>query len=102
MNELPTVKYDGWYFFTQKSKGGMPVDEKEVFEICNQVDSYIAAELTESIVSGISYDMLEAHHGILPISRNCFYRRRRIAQKIMKQRMGRIEEEQDGQLRMVW
>lgn len=78
------------------------MNEKEVFEICNQVDSFIAEYLTESIVIGTSYDMLEAHHGILPISRNCFYRRRRIAQKIMKQRMGRIEEEQDGQLRMVW
>ena len=78
------------------------MDEKEVFEICNQVDSYIAAELTESIVKGTSSDMLEAHHGILPISRNCFYRKRRIVQRIMKQRMGRIEEEQNGQLRMVW
>lgn len=78
------------------------MDEKEVFEICNQVDSFIAAELTESIVKRTSYDMLEAHHGILPISRNCFYRKRRIAQRIMKQRMGRIEEEQNGQLRMVW
>lgn len=77
------------------------MDEKEVFEICNQIDSFIAAELTESIVIGTSYDMLEAHHGILPISRNCFYRKRRIVQRIMKQRMGRIEEEQDGQLRMV-
>lgn len=76
--------------------------EQEVFEICNQVDSFIAKELTESIVIGTSYDMLEAHHGILPISRNCFYRRRRIVQKIMKQRMGRIEEEQSGQMRMVW
>nr|DAQ43750.1 MAG TPA: hypothetical protein [Caudoviricetes sp.] len=80
----------------------MPVDEKEVFEICNQVDSFIAAELTESIVIGTSYDMLEAHHGILPISRNCFYRKRRIVQRIMKQKMGRIVEEQSGQLRMVW
>ena len=78
------------------------MDEKEIFEICNQVDSYIAAELTESIVIGTSYDMLEAHHGILPISRNCFYRKRRIEQRIMKQRMGRIVEEQNGQLRMVW
>lgn len=78
------------------------MDEKEVFEICNQVDSFIAAELTESIVKGTSYDMLEAHHGILPISRNCFYRRRRIVQRIMKQRMGRIEEEPNGQMRMVW
>ena len=78
------------------------MDEKEVFEICNQIDSFIAAELTESIVIGTSYDMLEAHYGILQISRNCFYRKRRIVQRIMKQRMGRIEEEQDGQLRMVW
>ena len=78
------------------------MDEKEVFEICNQVDSYIAAELTESIVIGTSYDMLEAHHGILPISRNCFYRKRRIVRKIMEKRMGRIVEEQNGQLRMVW
>ena len=78
------------------------MDEKEIFEICNQVDSYIAAELTESIVIGTSYDMLEAHHGILPISRNCFYRKRRIVQRIMKQRMGWIVEEQNGQLRMVW
>ena len=80
----------------------MPVDEKEVFEICNQVDSYIAAEMTESIVIGTSYDMLEAHHGILPISRNCFYRKRRIAQRIIKQRLGRIVEEPDGQMRMIW
>ena len=80
----------------------MPVDEKEVFEICNQVDSFIVAELTESIVIGTSYDMLEAHHGILPISRNCFYRKRRTVQRIMKQRTGRIVEDQNGQLRMVW
>lgn len=78
------------------------MDEKEVFEICNQIDSFIAAELTESIVIGTSYDMLEAHHGILPISRNCFYRKRRIVRKIMEKRMGRIEEEKGGQLRMVW
>lgn len=78
------------------------MDEKEVFEICNQVDSFIAAELTESIVIGTSYDMLEANHGILPISRNCFYRKRRIVQRIIKQRLGRIVEEPNGQLRMVW
>lgn len=78
------------------------MDEKEVFEICNQVDSFIAAELTESIMIGTSYDMLEAHHGVLPISRNCFYRKRRIVQRIMRQRMGRIVEEQNGQLKIVW
>lgn len=78
------------------------MNEEEVFEICNQVDSFIAEYLAESIVIGTSYDMLEAHHGILPISRNCFYRRRRIVQQIMKQRLGRIEEENGGQLRVVW
>lgn len=89
-------------FLLLKIERGMPVDEKEVFEICNQVDSFIAEYLTESIVIGTSYDMLEAHHGILPISRNCFYRRRRIVRKIMEKRMGRIVEEKNGQLRMVW
>ena len=79
------------------------MDEREVFEICNQVDSFIADYLAESIVKGTSYDLMEAHHGILPISRNCFYlRRRRIVQRIIKQRLGRIEEEQSGQMRMVW
>lgn len=78
------------------------MDEKEVFEICNQVDSFIAKELTESIVIGTSYDMLEAHYGVLPISRNCFYRKRRIVQRIIKQRIGKIVEEKNGQMRMVW
>ena len=80
----------------------MLADRQEVYDICLTVAEFIAAELTESIVIGTSYDMLEAHHGILPISRNCFYRKRRIVQRIMKQRMGRIVEEQNGQLKMVW
>lgn len=78
------------------------MDEKEIYEICMSVDSIIADKLTESIVVGISYDMLEAHYGILPISRNCFYRKRRIVQRIIKQRLGRIVEDPNGQLRMVW
>lgn len=53
------------------------MDEKEIFEICMGVDSFIAAELTESIVRGTSYDMLEAHYGILPISKSHFYRKKR-------------------------
>ena len=102
MELVPTVKFDGWYFFTQNLKGGMCLDEKEIYEICMGVDGFIAAELTESIVRGTSYDMLEAHYGILPISRTHFYRKKRIVQRIIKQRMGRIVEEQNGQLRMVW
>lgn len=101
-NTLPTVKFDGWYFFSQNLKGGMYLDEKEIYEICQSVDAFIADYLAESIVKGTSYDLMEAHHGILPISRNCFYRRRRIVRKIMEKRMGRIVEEKNGQLRMVW
>lgn len=67
------------------------MDEKEVYEICCQIDYFIADRLTESIVKGTSYDMLEAHYGILPISRTNFYRRRRVALRIMKQRVARIE-----------
>ena len=78
------------------------MDEREVFDICNQIDSFIAKELTESIIIGTSYDMLEAHHGILPISRNGFYRKRRIAKRIMKARTARLEEEKNGQLYIVW
>lgn len=78
------------------------MDEKEVFEICNQVDSFIAEYLTESIVIGTSYDMLEAHYGILPISRRTFYRRKEMAQMLIQQGSARIEEENSGQLRIVW
>ena len=78
------------------------MDEKEIYEICMKIDSFIADRLTESIVKGTSYDMLEAHYGILPISRNGFYRKRRIAQKIIRKRMVRIEEDITGQMCMMF
>lgn len=78
------------------------MDEKEIYEICQSVDSFIAAELTESIVRGTSYDMLEAHHGILPISKSNFYRRKGTAQWLIRQRMAHLVEEKNGQMRMVW
>lgn len=78
------------------------MDEKEIFEICQSADSFIADRLTESIVRGTSYDMLEAHYGILPISRRSFYRRKGTAQRLMRQRMAHLVEEKNGQLRMVW
>lgn len=84
-------------------KGGMLVlDKNEIFEICQRVDAVIATELTESIVDGTSFDMLEAHHGILPISRRTFYRRKEMAQMLIQQGSARIEEENSGQLRIVW
>lgn len=83
-------------------KGGMYLDEKEIYEICQSVDSFIAAELTESIVCGTSYDKLEAHHGVLPISRRSFYRRRGTAKRLMRQRMAHLVEEKNGQYMIVW
>ena len=80
----------------------MYLDEKEIYEICMSVDSFIADRLTEAIVRGTSYDMLEAHHGILPISRRTFYRRKEMAQMLIQQGSARIEEENSGQLRIVW
>ena len=52
--------FDGWYFFAQNLKGGMYLDEKEIYEICQSVDAFIADYLAESIVKGTSYDLMEA------------------------------------------
>lgn len=76
------------------------MSEKETYEICNEVDSFIARELTESIIHKVSYDMLEAHYGILPISRRSFYRRRRTAQRLISQRIVHLVVEKNGQLKM--
>lgn len=78
------------------------MDEKEIFEICQSVDSFIAAELTESIVRGTSYDMLEAHHGVIPISRRHFYRKKSTAKRLIRQRMTHLVEEKNGQYMIVW
>lgn len=78
------------------------MDEKEIYEICQSVDAFIAEYLTESIVSRTSYDMLEAHHGILPISRRSFYRRKGTAKRIMRQRMAHLVEEKNGQYMIEW
>lgn len=80
----------------------MYLDEKEIYEICMGVDSIIADKLTESIVIGTSYDMLEAHYGLLPISRRSFYRRRSTAKRLMRQRMCHLVEEKNGQYMIVW
>lgn len=69
------------------------MDWNKVYQICVSVDSFIARELTESIIDGTSYDMLEAHYGILPISRRNFYRRKAVVQRLMRQMgMSPIEE----------
>ncbi len=68
------------------------MDKKEIYEICMSVDNFIADQLTESIVMGTSYEKLEAHYGVLPISKNCFYIRKRQVQRIIRQRMEQSEE----------
>ena len=68
------------------------MDKKEIYEICMSVDNFIADQLTESIVMGTSYEKLEAHYGVLPISKNCFYIRKRQVQRIVRQRMEQSEE----------
>lgn len=83
-------------------KRGMYLDEKEIYEICMSVDSFIADRLTESIVRGTSYDMLEAHYGILPISKSNFYRRKGTAQWLIRQRMAHLVEGKNGQYMIEW
>ncbi len=78
------------------------MNKKEIYEICMSVDSFVASLLTESIVRGTSYDMLEAHYGILPISRRSFYRRRGTAKRLMRQRMAHLVEEKNGQYKIEW
>lgn len=78
------------------------LSESETYEICNRVDSFIAAELTESIVCGTSYDKLEAHHGVIPISRRHFYRKKGTAKRLIRQRMAHLAEEKNGQYMIVW
>lgn len=78
------------------------MDEKEIFEICQSVDSAIAAELAEAIIYKVSFETLEAHHGILPISRRGFYRKRETANGIIKERTTHLVEEKNGQYMIVW
>ena len=72
------------------------MDRQEIYEICMSVDSFIADQLTESIVLGTSYDMLEARYGVLPVSRRSFYRRRRTVQRLMQQKTAHLVEEKNG------
>ena len=75
---------------------------KDVLSVCRYVDDLIADRLAESILQGTSYDMLEAHYGVIPVSRNCFYRRRRQIQEILSRRQVSLVEEKNGQMKMVW
>ena len=78
------------------------MNKKEIYEICMSVDSFVASLLTESIVRGTSYDMLEAHYGILPISRRSFCRKRETVRRLIRQRIAHLIEENNGQYLSEW
>lgn len=65
------------------------MEESEIREICKEVDPFIADILVESIIEGTSYDILEAHYGVLPIGRMTFYRRKKDVQMLMEKRKNR-------------
>jgi hypothetical protein len=83
-------------------KENITCTDNDVLSVCKCVDDLIADRLAESILQGTSYDMLEAHYGVIPVSRNCFYRRRRQIQEILSRRQVSIVEEKNGQMKMVW
>lgn len=72
------------------------MDEQEIFVICQKVDSYMAEYLKESVIKGTSFNMLEAHYGVLPDSRTGFYRKRRRVLELLNMqqetdKMGQID-----------
>ena len=72
------------------------MDEQEIFVICQKVDSYMAEYLKESVIKGTSFNMLEAHSGVLPDSRTGFYRKRRRVLELLNMqqetdKMGQID-----------
>mgnify|MGYP004500844533 CR=1 FL=1 len=73
------------------------MSEAEIFEICNEVDSFIGDRLAESILHNVSFDMLEAHYGILPISRTGFYRKKRQILEQINMKSMQQETEKLGQ-----
>ena len=60
-------------------------NREKIHEVCVSVDGYLADLLAESIEYNRSYDKLEAKYGVIVISRNCFYRKRRKAERILRQ-----------------
>ena len=73
------------------------MSEAEIFEICNEVDSFIGDRLAESILYNVSFDMREAHYGILPISRTGFYRKKRQILEQINMKSMQQETEKLGQ-----
>lgn len=48
------------------------MSREETIEICTRIDNYMGDKIAESILNNISYDKMEAHYGIMPISRTHF------------------------------
>ena len=77
------------------------MSREETIEICTCIDNYLGDKIAESILNNnISYDKMEARYGIMPISRTHFYRKKKMALRMLNsQRL--YEEESNGQLRIM-
>lgn len=75
------------------------MSREETIEICTRIDNYLGDKIAESILNNISYDKMEARYGIMPISRTHFYRKKKMALRILNSR-SLYEEESNGQLRI--
>jgi hypothetical protein len=76
------------------------MSREETIEICTRIDDYLGDKIAESILNNISYDKMEAHYGIMPISRTHFYRKKKMALRMLNSQ-SLYEEESNGQLRMM-
>ena len=75
------------------------MSREETIEICTRIDNYLGDKIAESILNNISYDKMEAHYG-MPISRTHFYRKKKMALRMLNSR-SLYEEESNGQIRMM-
>ena len=76
------------------------MSREETIEICTRIDDYLGDKIAESILNNISYDKMEARYGIMPISRTHFYRKKKMALRMLtRQRL--YEEESTGPLRTM-
>lgn len=62
-------------------------DSSELISVAALADELISSYLVESVRCNLSYEKLEQMHGILPVSKSDFYRKRRLMFHYMDLRM---------------
>lgn len=61
----------------------LKANDQDLYSIANKADWLISAYLVESIRYNVSFERLEALHGVLPTSKTDFYRKRRLMFHLM-------------------